>query len=66
MVKYRKTRLDAKKWVSGQLSGAVSSVVNYVIRRNGFGVLEQAVRTLKVARHHIPDLPRFEIYGKTI
>ena len=33
------------------------------IRRNGFGVLERAVWTLEVTRHHIPDLPGFQVGG---
>jgi hypothetical protein len=33
------------------------------VRRDWLGILEQAVWTLKVARHHIPDLPRFEVGG---
>ena len=33
------------------------------VRRNGFGVLEQAFGTLEVARHHIPDLPSFQVGG---
>ncbi|KAJ5647729.1 hypothetical protein N7490_004101 [Penicillium lividum] len=33
------------------------------VRRNGFGVLEQAVGTLEVARHDIPDLPSLQVGG---
>jgi hypothetical protein len=33
------------------------------VRRNGFGVLEQAFGTLEVARHYIPDLPSFQVGG---